>query len=401
MCFEFEASAGHGSTASNSKQVDSGHARPAAVPRSRPARRLLRPHRGDEPASARGRAAAARGRRPQLRAVPAPGPPRRLADGQPPHDRPGRRRRLQPQRPDLPGGPAGEGRPGHAHARPRTTSGASRSRSPTPGARGSRRCSPATSRSSTSCCSSRSRATTSRPWPICWRRCATTCARRRPAPPRPVAAAPTRRCPPSRAAAAGLHAVVGRPRDGPAQPLLPLGVAERRGRGGAGRDGIAELCEVLLKPEGTTVQSSRAWSCAALRNVCGALAGMLAVSPSSKSAAGRSPTRTSTEPSRTRKHSSKSCRCGGGPPPGGISMSIIAKRPAVCSPEAHGVGVGEERPSRVTLAPPARQAPAQRACAAPGRRACAPAGGPPSNPVGNGQDARESRHSGPVRYRLR
>ena len=128
-----------------------------AFARRRPARRLLRADRGGRPAAPRGRAAAARRRRPQLRAVPASGPSRRLADGQPPHDRPGRRRRLQPQRPDLPGGPAREGGTGHARSRPRTTSAASRSRSPTRAARCSRRCSPATSRSSARCSSTRSR----------------------------------------------------------------------------------------------------------------------------------------------------------------------------------------------------------------------------------------------------
>ena len=115
------------------------------------------------------------------------------ADGQPPHDRPGRRRRLQPQRPDLPGRPAGEGGPGHARSRPRTTSAASRSRSPTPAARGSRRCSPATSSSSARCSSTRSQPPTSRSSPGCSSRCATTCAPFRPARPHPVVAAPAHR----------------------------------------------------------------------------------------------------------------------------------------------------------------------------------------------------------------
>ena len=63
--------------------------------------------------------------------------------------------------------------------RPRTTSVASRSRSPMPGGRCSPRCCPATPRSSASSSSSHCRARTPRPWPTCCRRCATTCAPRR------------------------------------------------------------------------------------------------------------------------------------------------------------------------------------------------------------------------------
>jgi hypothetical protein len=40
----------------------------------------------------------------------------------------------------------------------------------------------------------------------------------------------------------------------------------------------------------------------------------------------------STTPSSRIKVSSKSCRCGGGPPPGGMCISITQKRPSVCSP---------------------------------------------------------------------
>ena len=155
------------------------------------ARRVLRPDGGGGPAAPRRRAAAARGRRPQLRAVPAAGAPRaRLADGQRADDRPGRRRRLQPQRADLPGGPAGEGRSGHARARRPTTSAASPSRSPTPAA--------------TWCAAvlpghievlrqqlfePLSRTGTSGRWPTARRRCATTCGPRRPARRGPAAGA--------------------------------------------------------------------------------------------------------------------------------------------------------------------------------------------------------------------
>ena len=186
MCFEFEASAGTVAPLRIRSKVGLRSCRdPPRVPRPRPARRLLRPHRGHQPAPARGRAAAARRRRPQLRAVPAPGPARRLADGQPPHDRPGRRRRLQPQRPDLPGRPAREER-AWSRARPPpddergitvtiTDAGRALLAKVFPGhievvEQLALRAALARRRSRRS--------------PACWRRCATTCARRRPAQPR-------------------------------------------------------------------------------------------------------------------------------------------------------------------------------------------------------------------------
>jgi len=66
-------------------------------------------------------------------------------------------------------------------------------------------------------------------------------------------------------------------------------------------------------------------------NECGALAGTLMVSPArATSVSPRKVTRTS--PSRTVNISSKSCRCGGGPPPGGTCMSMSVYFPAVSSP---------------------------------------------------------------------
>src|SRR4051812_7892206 len=59
--------------------------------------------------------------------------------------------------------------------------------------------------------------------------------------------------------------------------------------------------------------------------------------PAHRRTGGSSRSVTSTEPSTTWKHSSNACRCAGGPPPAGISMSISAKRPAVCSPESNTV----------------------------------------------------------------
>ena len=176
----------HGSSASNSEATSrSGHADTTPPPaRARPqlgAYFALIEVAGA--AAARGRAAAARGRRPQLRAVPAAGPARpRRTVGQRADDRPGRRRRLQPQRAHLPGGPAGEGRAGRTRPGPRTTSAASPSRSPTPVAavlaagaarpRRGRAAGPAVRAAL-----ARGRPGTRRP---ARRRCATTCARRRP-----------------------------------------------------------------------------------------------------------------------------------------------------------------------------------------------------------------------------
>jgi hypothetical protein len=89
---------------------------------------------------------------------------------------------------------------------------------------------------------------------------------------------------------------------------------------GAGevREGTASpnSAKNFSRPAGAAVQSSRAGSSAGLRKAWGALAAMLAVSPASSRMGGRSRTHTSSVPSSTRKHSSKLCRCGGGPRPG-------------------------------------------------------------------------------------
>jgi len=69
----------------------------------------------------------------------------------------------------------------------------------------------------------------------------------------------------------------------------------------------------------------------ALRKACGALAGTLTVSP--VRIADVTPRKVSSiSPSRRVNVSSKSWRCGGGPPPGGTCMSMRVKRPAVSAP---------------------------------------------------------------------
>ena len=79
---------------------------------------LLRAHGSRQPAPAPSRTATTHRGRPQLRAIPAPGPPtptRQPAD----HDAASQRRRLQPQRPDLP--PACWKRPASSPAAPPLT----------------------------------------------------------------------------------------------------------------------------------------------------------------------------------------------------------------------------------------------------------------------------------------
>src|ERR1700722_846219 len=84
-------------------------------------------------------------------------------------------------------------------------------------------------------------------------------------------------------------------------------------------------------PEGAHIHSNRDGVSAALVNECGALAGTLMVSPARATSV--SPRKvTWTSPSSTVNISSKSCRCGGGPPPGGTCMSISVYFPAVSSP---------------------------------------------------------------------
>ena len=64
---------------------------------------------------------------------------------------------------------------------------------------------------------------------------------------------------------------------------------------------------------------------------CGALAGTLTVCPARATVVSpRNVTRTS--PSRTVNISSKSWRCGGGPPPGGTCMSMRVYLPSVSRP---------------------------------------------------------------------
>src|SRR4051812_35206528 len=84
-------------------------------------------------------------------------------------------------------------------------------------------------------------------------------------------------------------------------------------------------------PAGVHMHSMRAGAPEALRKLCGALAGILTVDPAGTVCF--SPRKVnSISPSRMVNISSKSCRCGGGPPPSGTRISIRQYRPSVCSP---------------------------------------------------------------------
>ena len=79
------------------------------------------------------------------------------------------------------------------------------------------------------------------------------------------------------------------------------------------------------------MHSMRAGAPETLRKLCGALAGMLIVDPARTVCF--SPRKVnSISPCRIVNISSKSCRCGGGPPPSGTRMSIRQYRPSVCAP---------------------------------------------------------------------
>src|SRR6202034_2082875 len=96
-------------------------------------------------------------------------------------------------------------------------------------------------------------------------------------------------------------------------------------------------------PDGAHRHSNRDGMAAVLVNACGALAGTLMVSPARAiSVWPRKVTWTS--PSRTVNISSKSCRCGGGPPPGGTCMSMSVYFPAVSSPVTRIVYVSPTSP---------------------------------------------------------
>ena len=87
------------------------------------------------------------------------------------------------------------------------------------------------------------------------------------------------------------------------------------------RDRHADLLEELLLACGRADTSSRAACSETFRKTCGALAGTLIVSPAVATAL--TPRNVSSiSPSRMVNISSKSCRWGGGPPPGGTCMSI-------------------------------------------------------------------------------
>jgi hypothetical protein len=86
-------------------------------------------------------------------------------------------------------------------------------------------------------------------------------------------------------------------------------------------DGDADLAEELLLT-GRRAQAQQARrAVTGMRKTCGAFAGTLTVSPARATAV--SPRNVSSiSPSMTVNISSKSWRCGGGPPPGGTCMSI-------------------------------------------------------------------------------
>src|ERR1700689_3842745 len=103
-------------------------------------------------------------------------------------------------------------------------------------------------------------------------------------------------------------------------------------------------------PDGAHRHSNRDGVAAVLVNACGALAGTLMVSPARAiSVWPRKVTWTS--PSRTVNISSKSCRCGGGPPPGGTCMSMSVYFPAVSSPVTRIVLVSPTGPMWGRLSP--------------------------------------------------
>src|ERR1035441_5377558 len=121
------------------------------------------------------------------------------------------------------------------------------------------------------------------------------------------------------------------------------GLVERRRCLGPGGHGRADLEKNFSCPEGEHMQSSRAGWPEALVKACGALAGTLTVWPARATMC--SPRKvSSTSPSSTVNISSKSWRCGGGPPPGGTCMSMRVYRPAVSSPVSRIVYVSPTTP---------------------------------------------------------
>jgi len=95
--------------------------------------------------------------------------------------------------------------------------------------------------------------------------------------------------------------------------------------------GMPSSIKYSSRPAGEHVQSNLAGTAEEFRNWCGAFDGMLIVCPDRTIC--RLPRKvTSSSPSSTVKVSSKSWRCGGGPPPGGTCISIRQKRPAVSLP---------------------------------------------------------------------
>src|SRR3712207_4879231 len=118
-------------------------------------------------------------------------------------------------------------------------------------------------------------------------------------------------------------------------------VQPRQARGGAAvrpSTGTPTVRKNSSCPAGEHTHSSRAGRSEALANECGALAGMLTVSLART--VDFSPRKvTSTSPSRTVNISSKSWRWGGGPPPGGVYISIRPYRPAGSLPSRR-MGVG-------------------------------------------------------------
>src|SRR5580704_2947565 len=96
-------------------------------------------------------------------------------------------------------------------------------------------------------------------------------------------------------------------------------------------------------PAGAHMHNSRDGVSEALVKECGALAGTLMVCPARATMVSpRNVTRTC--PVRTVNISSKSCRCGGGPPPGGTCMSMRVYLPAVSWPATRIVYVSPTSP---------------------------------------------------------
>src|SRR5260370_35835814 len=103
-------------------------------------------------------------------------------------------------------------------------------------------------------------------------------------------------------------------------------------------------------PAGEQMHSIRTARVEEFRNWCGAFAGIFTVWPARTTTIVPG-TVASSSPSRTVNVSSKLCRCGGGPPPGGTCISIRQNWPAVSLPVRRIVYVSPTTPMCRTFSP--------------------------------------------------